>query len=101
MARELLYCSQKAHNSALITSAPPLPCCLVSLQIALIWGLLASACCILYPIIEAGPHILNIISHLIRCQTQETREEAVLDTVKDVMPPKVGWCCLPADPLHH
>ncbi|WIA11581.1 hypothetical protein OEZ85_011686 [Tetradesmus obliquus] len=56
--------------------------------IAIIWGLLASACCILYPIIEAGPHILNILSHLVRCQTAESRDEAVLDTVKAVMPPE-------------
>lgn len=56
--------------------------------IALIWGLLASACCILYPIVEAGSHILNILGHLVRCQTQESRDEAVLDTVKDVMPPQ-------------
>lgn len=56
--------------------------------IALIWGILASACCIFYPIVEAGPHIMNILSHLVRCKTAETREEAVLDTVKDVMPPQ-------------
>jgi hypothetical protein len=59
-------------------------------QIALIWGLLASACCIFYPIFEAGPHIFNIMSHLMRCQTQESRSEAAHDTVKEVMPPQVS-----------
>jgi hypothetical protein len=58
-------------------------------QIALTWGLLASACCIFFPVVESGKHILNIMQHLVRCQTMESREEAVLDTVKEVMPPKV------------
>ena len=57
-------------------------------MIALIWGLLASACCIFYPVVEAGSHIWNIMVHLARCQTTESRDEAVLDTVKDVMPPQ-------------
>jgi len=56
--------------------------------IALIWGLCASACCIFYPVFEAGGHIWNILCHLARCQTTESRDEAVLDTVKDVMPPQ-------------
>lgn len=38
--------------------------------------------------VEAGSHIWNILCHLARCQTMESREEAVLDTVKDVMPPQ-------------
>jgi hypothetical protein len=42
----------------------------------------------MYPIIEAGPHIMNILSHLVRCQTAESRDDAVLDTVKAVMPPE-------------
>jgi hypothetical protein len=42
----------------------------------------------MYPIIEAGPHIMNILSHLMRCQTAESRDEAVADTVKSVMPPE-------------
>lgn len=50
--------------------------------------LAAAACCIFYPIYEAGGHILYILSHLVRCQTAESRDEAVLDTVKEVMPPQ-------------
>jgi len=35
--------------------------------------------------------------HLVRCQTTESRDEAVLDTVKDVMPPQVRHAdCMPA-----
>eukprot|EP00775_Hariotina_reticulata_P003269 gene3269-3546_t len=56
--------------------------------IALVWGLLASACCIFYPIVEAGSHIMYILSHLVKCQTAESRDDAVLHTVKDVMPPQ-------------
>eukprot|EP00878_Enallax_costatus_P017535 GHUV01018420.1.p1 GENE.GHUV01018420.1~~GHUV01018420.1.p1 ORF type:complete len:502 (+),score=164.21 GHUV01018420.1:1083-2588(+) len=56
--------------------------------IALVWGLLASACCIFYPIWEARDHIMFILSHLVKCQTVESRDEAVLHTVKDVMPPE-------------
>lgn len=59
-----------------------------NIQIALIWGLLASACCIFYPIVEAGSHILNILSHLVRCQTAESRDDAIRDAAKDVLPPQ-------------
>lgn len=63
--------------------------CSMWIVIALTWGLLASACCIFYPIWEARDHIMFILGHLVKCQTVEPRDEAVLHTVKDVMPPEV------------
>jgi len=56
--------------------------------IAIIWGLLASVTCILFPIYESLPHIGKILGNCAKCSPAEDRNEAIMDAAKDVLPPQ-------------
>ncbi len=62
------------------------------ITIALIWGLVAAAICIILPLWESKDQMMKILGNAFKLKTAESRDDAVAHTAHDILPPedKVG-----------